>query len=114
MRTGGTVAPWVMAPRMSRVRPSFGSCPEQMIGSTTRMQGKDASEQETKAKCSVGIDVCKNWLDVHVLPGGQGIRVCNTCEGIRTLKRRLAQFDLSLIVVEATGKWHRHVQRSLH
>ena len=33
------------------------------------MQGKEASEQETKVKSNVGIDVSKCWLDVHVLPG---------------------------------------------
>src|SRR6202034_4416045 len=41
--------PGCLAPRWSMVRPSFGSCPQQMIGSTSRMQGKEASEQETKA-----------------------------------------------------------------
>jgi hypothetical protein len=96
------------------VRPSFGSCPEQMIGSTTRMQGKDASEQETTVKCNAGIDVSKNYLDVHVLLGGQSVRVVNTDDGIRKLKRWLARFDLALVVVEATGKWHRRLQRSLH
>jgi transposase len=77
------------------------------------MQGKEASEQETKAKCNVGIDVSKDWLDVHVLPADVRLRLPNTCEGIRQLKRRLARFELALVVVEATGKWHRHVQRSL-
>jgi len=77
------------------------------------MQGKEASEQETKAKSNVGIDVSKDWLDVHVLPGGEQLRVPNTCEGIRRLKRWLTRFELALVVVEATGKWHRHVQRSL-
>jgi transposase len=77
------------------------------------MQGKDAPEQETKLKCNVGIDVSKNWLDAHVLPAGQSLRVANTPEGIRQLKRWLTRFDLALIVVEATGKWHRLVQRSL-
>src|ERR1700730_1493687 len=98
---------------MSVVRPSFGSCPQQMIGSTSRMQGKEASEQETKAKSTVGIDVSKDWLDVHILPQGESLRVPNGCEGIRRLKRWLARFDIGLVVVEATGKWHRHVQRSL-
>ena len=78
------------------------------------MQGKDASEQETTVKCNAGIDVSKNYLDVHVLPGGQSVRVVNTDCGIRKLKRWLARFDLALVVVEATGKWHRHLQRSLH
>ena len=77
------------------------------------MQGKEASEQETKAKCNVGIDVSKDWLDVHVLPADERLRVPNTCAGIRQLKRWLMRFELALVVVEATGKWHRHVQRSL-
>ena len=77
------------------------------------MQGKEASEQETKAKSSVGIDVSKDWLDVHVLPDDQRRRVANNGAGIRQLKRWLTRFDHALVVVEATGKWHRHVQRSL-
>jgi len=77
------------------------------------MQGKEASEQETKAKSSVGIDVSKDWLDVHVLPGEEPVRVPNTCQGIRQLKRWLMPFHPALVVVEATGKWHRDVQRSL-
>lgn len=77
------------------------------------MQGKEASEQETKTHSNVGIDVSKDWLDVHVLPGNQRLRVPNTCEGIRELKRWLKRFDVALVVLEATGKWHRHVQRSL-
>lgn len=77
------------------------------------MQGKEASEQETKAKSNVGIDVSKDWLDVHVLPAGERRRVRNIGEGIRQLKRWLAGLDLALVVIEATGKWHRPLQRSL-
>jgi transposase len=77
------------------------------------MQGKEASEQETKAKSTVGIDVSKDWLDIHVLPGDARLRVPNACDGIRRLKRWLLRFDVVLVVVEATGKWHRQVQRSL-
>jgi transposase len=78
------------------------------------MQGKEASEQETKAKSSVGIDVSKDRLDVHVLPSGDRRAFANTREGIRQLKRWLCSFDLALVAVEATGKWHRQVWRSLH
>lgn len=77
------------------------------------MQGKEASEQETKAKSNVGIDVSKCWLDAHVLPSGEPLRVPNTREGIRKLKRWLQNFELALVVVEATGKWHRALRRSL-
>ncbi len=77
------------------------------------MQGKEASEQETKAKSSVGIDTSKCWLDVHVLPSNERRRVANSCAGIRQLKRWLLRHDIALVVIEATGKWHRPVHRSL-
>ena len=77
------------------------------------MQGKEASEQEAKVKSSVGIDVSKDRLDVCVLPSGERRAVANTREGIRQLKRWLRRFDLALVVIEATGKWHRQLWRSL-
>jgi transposase len=77
------------------------------------MQGKEVSEQETKAKSSVGIDTSKHWLDAHVIPAQRRLRVANTCDGIRKLKRWLARFEIGLVVIEATGKWHRQTHRSL-
>jgi transposase len=77
------------------------------------MQGKEASEQETKIESSVGIDVSKCWLDVHVLPADDRLRVANSYDGIRRLKRWLLSYDIALVVIEATGKWHRHLHRSL-
>ncbi len=78
------------------------------------MQGKESSEQETAGKSSVGIDVSKSWLDIHVLPSTATLRVPNTGDGLRKLRRWLARFDVALIVVEATGKWHRQACRSLN
>jgi transposase len=77
------------------------------------MQGKEPSERDTVVKSNVGIDVSKSWLDVHILPGGESLHVSNTPPGIRQLKRWLVRFDLALVVMEATGKWHRHLHRSL-
>ena len=77
------------------------------------MQGKEASEQETKAKSNVGIDVSKDWLDAHVLPAEKRLRVANDPAGIRHLKRWLSRHDVVLVVIEATGKWHRQLHRSL-
>ena len=76
------------------------------------MQGKEASEQEI-LKCTAGIDVSKNWLDAHVIPGAESLRVANTRDGIRQLKGWLLRRDVKLIAVEATGKWHRELCRSL-
>ena len=77
------------------------------------MQGKEASEQETKAQCNVGIDVSKDWLDIYVAPVGDRLRVGNDGVGIRQLKRWLSRFDVALVAIEATGKWHRQLHRSL-
>jgi len=76
------------------------------------MQGKEASEQETP-KCTAGIDVSKNWLDAHVLPTSKTLRMANSAEGIRQLKRWLLRHKVELVAIEATGKWHRLVARSL-
>lgn len=78
------------------------------------MQGKESSEQNTGAKSTAGVDVCKNWLDVHVVPQGLSRRVANDARGHRQLIRWLAQNKVSLVVMEATGKWHRQVHRALH
>lgn len=76
------------------------------------MQGKEASEQETP-KCTAGIDVSKNWLDVYVSPAAESLRVPNTTEGIRQLKRWLMRHKIQLVAIEPTGKWHREICRSL-
>ena len=81
---------------------------------TTRMQGKVASEQRTKCKSSAGIDVSQAWLDVHVRPCGTALRVANDANGIRKLKRELLARNVEIVVVEATGKWHRAARRSLY
>lgn len=77
------------------------------------MQGKEAPEQEAITKSSVGIDVGKDHLEVYVLPCGERRSAANTVAGIRQLKRWLGRFDVGLVVVEATGKWHRQLWRSL-
>ncbi|MFG1379928.1 transposase, partial [Xanthobacter autotrophicus] len=61
-----------------------------------------------------GVDVSKDWLDIHVLPQGATLRVGNDPQGIARLKRWLSRFDVALVAVEATGKWHRALCRSLH
>jgi len=61
-----------------------------------------------------GVDVCKEWLDVHVHPTGQTLRVSNDRVGLGRLKRVLAGLPVARVVMEATGKHHRAAQRSLH
>ena len=78
------------------------------------MQGQELSEHKAAVDPSIGIDVGKSWLDAHSLPASESLRVNNTPEGIRRLKRWLRRWPGAPVVVEATGKWHRALHRSLH
>lgn len=51
----------------------------------------------------VGIDVSKDWLDVHVLPSGEAFRVGNDGVGIDRLKARLCAAKPERVALEATG-----------
>jgi transposase len=77
------------------------------------MQGKVQLEARSAAPVYVGIDVCKDHLDVYLHPLGRGVRLANSKDGIRRLKRQLAGHVVALVVMEATGKHHRLTHRSL-
>jgi len=78
------------------------------------MQGQKSPERSAQPGVYVGVDVCKDWLDVYLHPIGQQVRVANTPEGLKALKRRIAELPIALIVMEATGKFHRQAHRTLH
>ncbi|MCO5063359.1 MAG: IS110 family transposase [Rhizobiaceae bacterium] len=77
------------------------------------MQGKAMSKQNAMPVYA-GVDVCKEWLDVYVHPSGLTLRVSNDRAGLRRLKRVLSGLAIVPLVMEATGKYHRAAQRSLH
>jgi transposase len=78
------------------------------------MQGKVLPERSAPTRAYVGIDVCKEWLDVHIHPHGRSLRVANDPTGLKRLKRELADHAVALVALEATGKHHRLAQRHLH
>jgi len=77
------------------------------------MQGKVLPEARSANPVYVGIDVCKDHLDVYLHPLAQSRRVANSKDGLRLLKRLLTEHGANLIVMEATGKHHRLAHRSL-
>lgn len=77
------------------------------------MQGKVSFKQDATCAVYVGVDVCKEWLDIHVLPQAESRRLSNDKSGIRQFKRMLAILRAELVVMEATGKFHRPAHRSL-
>ena len=82
------------------------------------MQGEVTSEcaNPKTATVHVGIDVCKGHLDVQITGTAVNVafRVANDKAGTRELLKRLYGHVVALIVMEATGKFHRQVHRRLY
>ena len=62
--------------------------------------------------CYVGIDVSKDWLDLHVLEGASQ-RFGNTAEGHRSLIALLEPQPVQRVVLEATGGYERQLVAAL-
>ena len=77
------------------------------------MQGKITSERSASEPVYVGIDVCKDRLDIYQHPVGRSLRVANSRDGLKRLSRAFAGHAVALIVMEATAKYHRLAQRDL-
>lgn len=78
------------------------------------MQGKALPDRSAQAPVYVGVDVCKDWLDVYFHPIAKTLRVANDRNGSKRLKRECESLAVARVVMEATGKYHRLAHRSLH
>jgi transposase len=58
---------------------------------------------------AVGIDVCKQHLDAHLLPQGTQRRFDNTTQGVEQLVAFIQDADPARIVVESTGGYERQI-----
>jgi len=62
---------------------------------------------------SVGVDISKDTLDVHLYPAGAARRFDNTRTGRCGLVAWLAQFTIGRVVFEPTGPYHHAFERQL-
>lgn len=75
------------------------------------MQGKVTTG--AMSSVYVGIDVCKERLDVYLHPLDERLSVANDAGGWRRLQRRLQGLEVTLVVMEPTSKYHRAAHRHL-
>lgn len=61
----------------------------------------------------VGIDVSKQWLDVHIRPQGRSFRVDRDVKGLSVLIETLGDGPVAAVAVEATGGFETIVAASL-
>ena len=62
---------------------------------------------------TVGVDISKDTLDVHLHPAGKARRFANTRMGRSGLIAWLAEFTITRIVFEPTGPYHHGFERQL-
>ncbi|NWL04515.1 IS110 family transposase [Pseudomonas hunanensis] len=63
---------------------------------------------------SVGIDVSSTTLAVHIRPEGLNFNVSNDLNGFSQLVEKLGEYQVSAIILEATGGYECNVLRALH
>ena len=81
------------------------------------MQGKDPLASNAPAHVHVGIDVCKDWLDVFVHPVGLRLRLANdTSYGLAgfVFSGDLAAALTMAERIEAGSVWVNNIHRSSH
>jgi len=65
------------------------------------------------SEISIGIDISKDHLDVHILPDGVATQFSNTTLGFRALARHLAGHHVARLVYEPTGLYHAGFERAM-
>lgn len=62
---------------------------------------------------TIGVDISKEFLDVHRLPDGEARRFKNSKAGYKMLVRWLSETPVERIVYEPTGPYHRGFEQAL-
>ena len=80
----------------------------------SRIRGKAPTVPRQSSGTTMGIDVSKRWLDAAVHPAGDQIRVRNDSSGFEQIQKLGTAVGADLVVIEATGRYHREAHASLH
>ncbi|MBV7380837.1 IS110 family transposase [Maritimibacter dapengensis] len=80
----------------------------------SRIQEKKTITTATSPFIVVGVDVSKDQLDVYVSPAGNHHSFKNDAGGAVELVNVCRDHDADLVVLEATGRYHRMAHETLH
>src|SRR6266480_4654053 len=107
-------------------RPSRATNPNSRLNAPPRRrsshpQGREATMQHEPLTDSpadiappvAGVDVAKEQLDLFIDTLGRRLRVANDDAGVARLVGELLRHKVRLVVVEATGRYHRRVAAAL-
>lgn len=69
--------------------------------------------KNTLTKVSVGVDISKDFLDIHIHPVDEKLRVNNDASGYEKILKTLSKFDVHQIVCESSGGYERRIMNRL-
>jgi transposase len=76
--------------------------------------GAERREYLADEKCSIGIDISQDYLDIAAYPSSQFWRHPNNRRGIIKTVAKLKALGPDLVVMEATGSLQKNLVRALH
>jgi len=97
-------------PSLSMVAPAFFTRPERIHGLWARMTRKGRKRQMND---TIGIDISKETLDAYWLSKRKHRQFSNSKTGMRTLIGWIQRANVSLVIFEATGVYHRLLETCL-
>lgn len=74
---------------------------------------KTTTKANIKQQRNIGVDVGKTFLDIYILELDRHWQIHNTTSDIKTMVTALKRFNLTRIIVEATGGYERRVVEAL-
>ena len=92
--------------------PSFPIVPNGYMSIKARMT-RTGNRRGTMTHLTRGVDISKDWLDIHLAPTGETRRFPNRKAGFRSLLGWLEAQPAECIVHEPTGRWHRDFEQAL-
>lgn len=65
------------------------------------------------AKVWLGVDVAKDYLDIHINPIDKSMRIANTRDGLKGLLSKVSSLTVGQIVLEASGGYEQRAKKIL-
>lgn len=72
------------------------------------------NHNKSKSIINVGVDVGKQFLDIHIYEKDLYWQEENTAQGIKSLLKRLARYEVERLVMEATGRYEFNLAQAAY
>lgn len=108
----GSLGWWSLGPVGSWIAPAFRMTWTDTWGRHCVLAPHDKRRRRKALQDTIGIDISKDTLDIHRLSDGKHVRFGNDKAGLVAVRRWIGKGS-ARVVYEATGRYHRDLERTL-